>query len=61
MSDKQTDTLKKALRDAEISDVEMEKVSGGVGGVLTMPMAGSCGESCQEGCSQCCSPGNAER
>jgi hypothetical protein len=50
MSEKDRDTLKKALYQAEISDVELEDVAGG-----------NCTSSCQEGCSQCCSPGNAER
>jgi hypothetical protein len=48
MNDK--NTLKEALREAEISDVELEDVAGG-----------SCNESCPGGCSMCCSPGNAER
>jgi hypothetical protein len=58
MSDKEKETLKESLRDAEISDVEMEDVSGG----SISPLLGmSCSESCEGGCSQCCSPGNAQR
>ena len=50
MSDKDKGMLKKALHEAEISDVDLEGVSGG-----------TCNESCQAGCSQCCESGTANR
>jgi hypothetical protein len=49
MSAKDKD-LKKAIESAEITDVDLESVSGG-----------ACNESCYEGCSQCCSTGTANR
>jgi len=50
MKDEPKDELKKAIRDAEISDVELDEVSGG-----------ACSESCMSGCSMCCESGSANR
>jgi hypothetical protein len=52
MSDKEKG-LKQALESAEISEVDLESVSGG--------LAMTCNESCQTGCSQCCESGSANR
>jgi hypothetical protein len=50
MSDKSKKDLKEAIVEAEISDVDLEGVSGG-----------TCNESCYGGCSQCCATGSANR
>lgn len=50
MSDKTKKDLKKAMQGAEISDVDLDTVSGG-----------TCNESCYSGCSQCCATGTANR
>lgn len=53
MSQERKEKLKEALRDAEISDVELENVAGGA-----VP---TCDESCYGGCSKCCASGSANR
>jgi hypothetical protein len=50
MSDKTKKDLKEAMQGAEISDVELDTVSGG-----------ACSESCMSGCSMCCESGSANR
>ena len=50
MSDKTKKELKDAMLGAEISDVDLDTVSGG-----------TCNESCQAGCSMCCESGSANR
>jgi biotin synthase-related radical SAM superfamily protein len=50
MSDKAKKTLQGGIRDAELSDLELDTVAGG-----------TCNESCQSGCSMCCESGSANR
>jgi hypothetical protein len=53
MSEKQKEILSDALRDADLVELDEERLEEVAGGV--------CDESCLEGCSACCSIGSANR
>ena len=53
MSKKAKEELKAAIHDAEITELDEERLEEVAGG--------TCNESCYSGCSQCCSSGTANR
>jgi hypothetical protein len=50
MGEKAKKELKKAVRTAELSEIDLESVSGG-----------TCDEACRSGCAACCETGSANR
>lgn len=48
MTEKEKDLLKRTVREAELSEADLDEVAGG-----------ACQSSCEPGCSPSCQPGNS--